>query len=230
MSTPIIVFLIAFAIAVIILLIYYFSAKTTILRRLKKVSFSRIGSLQNNRFAKIEGTALNIGDPLIAPLSKRKCVFYKIKIERKESNGKSAHWKTIVNEKRIQDFFVEQTGERLIIFPMQDPKNYYDYLDTDKTVSSGTFKDPTPEFKALLEAYNIKTESVFGFNKQLRYTEAIVEVGERITVAGHVKWIKLDNPVKDYNYSSIASLTATTNEKILITDTPEALRPKHGRA
>ena len=230
MSTTIIVLLATFAIAVIILLIYYYSPKTTILRHLKKVPFSRIGSLQNNRFAKIEGNALNIGEPLIAPLSKRKCVFYKIKIDKKVSTGKSSHWKTIVDEKVIQDFFVEQTGERLIIFPSQDPKNYYDYLDTDKNASSGTFKDPTPEFKALLKAYNIKTESVFGFNKQLRYTEAIVEVGERITVAGHVKWIKLENPVKDYNYSSIASITAKADDKILITDTPEALRPKHGRA
>ncbi|WGD35652.1 hypothetical protein [Olleya sp. YS] len=229
MTKPIIIALIVLTIVVFAFLIYFFSPKTIILRRLKQLPYSRIGSLQNNKFSKIEGTALNIENPLIAPLSQRKCVFYKMKIQKKVSTGKSSHWKTIVNEEVIQDFFVEQTGERVIVFPTKSPKNYYDYLVTDGKTSSGTFKDPTPEFKKLLNHYNIETEGLFGFNKQLRYTEAIVEVGERITIAGYVKWMKLENPVADYSYSSIASITARGKHKILITDHPDALRPKHGR-
>ena len=230
MITYIIFSLFGLTVAVIFFLNYYFSSKKKILRRLKQVSFSRIGSLQNNKFAKIEGLALNIEDPLIAPLSKRKCVYYKIKIEKKVSSGKNSRWETIVDQKVIQDFFVEQTGERLIILPTVNKNNYYDYLVTDRNTSSGTFNDPTPGFKALLEYYNIESETFFGFNKQLRYSEAILEVGEPVTVAGHVKWIKLEDPVKDYNYSRIASLTAKPKDKILITDSPDALRPKFGRA
>ncbi|MGB6269003.1 MAG: hypothetical protein WBF67_08340 [Olleya sp.] len=214
MTTPIIITLVITAVAGLIFVIYYFSPKIIILRRLKKLPHGRIGSLQNNSFAKIEGTACNIEDPLIAPLSKRKCVFYKMKIDKKVQSGKSAHWKTIVNEEMIQDFFVEQTGERLVVLPTKVPKNYYDYLITDEKTNSGTWNDPTPEFKKLLKSYNIETEGLFGFNKQLRYSEAIVEVGERITVAGFVKWMKLDNPVADYNYSSVASITAKGKDKI----------------
>ena len=70
---------------------------------------------------------------------------------------------------------------------------------------------------------------MFGFNKQLRYKEAIVEVGERITVAGYVNYIKLENQLKDYNYSSIASITAKGKDKLLITDSPAVLKTKHGR-
>ena len=91
------------------------------------------------------------------------------------------------------------------------------------------FKELTPEFAELLKGYNIKTDNLFGFNKQLRYKEAIVEVGERITVAGYVNYIKLENQLKDYNYSSIASITAKGKDKLLITDSPAVLKTKHGR-
>ncbi|WP_299383277.1 hypothetical protein [uncultured Lacinutrix sp.] len=226
MPTPLIIILVVCAIALIAFLIYYFLPKTIILRRLKKLPYSKIGSLQNHKYCKIEGKALNVETPLIAPLSKRKCVYYKIMIQKKVSSGKSSHWSTVVEEDLIQDFFVEQAGERLLIFPKNKPKNYYDYLVTDKTTNSGSFNDPTPEFKALLKKYNIDSEGFFGFNKQLRYYESIIEVGERITVAGFVKWVALENPIADYNYSRVASLVAKNKTKILITDSPKALKPK----
>lgn len=226
MPTPLIIILVVCVIALIAFLIYYFLPKTIILRRLKKLPYSKIGSLQNHKYSKIEGKALNVETPLIAPLSKRKCVYYKIMIQKKVSSGKSSHWSTVVEEDLIQDFFVEQAGERLLIFPKNKPKNYYDYLVTDKTTNSGSFNDPTPEFKALLKKYNIDSEGFFGFNKQLRYYESIIEVGERITVAGFVKWVALENPIADYNYSRVASLVAKNKTKILITDSPKALKPK----
>ena len=229
MTTPIIVLISVSLFGLIAYLIYYYNPKTIILRRLKNLPNQRIGSLKTKTYSKIEGTALNIEEPLIAPLSKRKCIFYKMQIQKKVSSGKNSHWKTIVNEEEIQDFFIEQTGERMVVLPIKTPKNYYDYLVTDKKTSTGLFQELTPEFATLLKFYNIKTDNLFGFNKQLRYKEAIVEVGERITVAGYVNWQKLDNPVKDYNYSSIATVTAKGNDKILITDSPKALKPKHGR-
>ena len=70
---------------------------------------------------------------------------------------------------------------------------------------------------------------LFGFNKQLRYRESIIEIGERITVAGYVKWVELEQPVSDYNYSRVATLVAKDKNKILITDATEALKPKHNR-
>lgn len=216
-------------VALVGFLVYYFNPKTIILRRLKKLPHQRVGSLRTNTYSKIEGKALNIEAPLIAPLSKRKCVFYKIHIQKKVSTGKSSHWKTIIDEEQIQDFFIEQNSERVVVLPTKSPKNYSDYLVTDENTSSGTFNDPTPEFESLLNFYNIETKNLFGFNKKLRYSEAIVEVGERITVAGYIKWMELENPIADYSYSSIASINANEKNKILITDTPAALRPKHGR-
>ncbi|XMO88177.1 hypothetical protein AAFN75_07750 [Algibacter sp. AS12] len=229
MSTPYIVIIAVMLFSIIAYLIYYYSPKTIILRRLKNLPNQRIGSLKTKTYSKIEGKALQIDTPLTAPLSKRKCVFYKMVIQKKVRSGKNSRWKTIINEEKIQDFFIEKTGERLVVLPTTNPKNYYDYLVTDKTASSGLFKELTPEFEAVLQSYNIKSDTLFGFKRQLRYKESIVEVGERIVVAGYVTWEKLDNPVKDYNYSNIAAIRANGKDKILITDSPAAQKPKHGR-
>ncbi len=203
---------------------HYFNSEATILRRLKKLPQNRIGSLRTNTFSKISGKALNINDPLTAPLSKRKCIFYKITIQQRVSSGKSSSWETLIEKENIQDFFIEKNGERAIVLPIKMPRNYMDYLVTDKTTNSGTFNDPTPEFMKLLKFHNIDSETLFGFNKQLKYEEAIIEVGEQITVAGNVRWMDLENPIADYSYSSIVSLSGDKNDKkLIITDSPKAI-------
>jgi len=208
-------------------LINYFNQENRILRPLKKLPRNRVGSLRTNSFSKISGKALNINSPLIAPLSKRKCVFYKITIKQRVQSGKHSRWKTLIKEENIQDFFIEQNEERVIVLLNKEHRNYTNYLVTDKTVRSGTFNDPSPEFSRVLKLYNINSETIFGFNKQLKYEEAIIEVGEYITVAGKVKWMELDNHIKDYSYSSIVSLNGDTNKnKLIITDSPRAIDKK----
>ena len=131
--------------------------------------------------------------------------------------------KPSLTKKEIQDFFIEQKGERCVVLPVADPRNFIAYLDTDSTKKSGTFNDPTPEFESLMRSFNIETKGLFGFNKRLRYKEAIIEVGERITVAGKIKWMDLENNMADYTYSSIASLYGGDGkDKMIITDSIQA--------
>ena len=214
---PIIFISIALTIASIA---YYFSAKQKIIRVLSKLPIKQIGSLKNNELTRFSGNALHVKEPLIAPFSKRKCIFYVMKIEQKKKSGKSSHWSTIVKEEKIQEFFLEKNGDFAIVRPTQDPKNYISHLVIDKKVNSGTFNDPTPKFKALLNHYNINPEGFFGFNKQLRYSEGIIEIGEQITVAGIAKWKSLKDPIEGYNYSKIAELESSDKQKLIITDLP----------
>lgn len=201
-------------------LIYFFNNKQKIIRTLSKLPIRQIGSLKTNEFSRITGKALHVKEPLIAPFSKRKCIFYSMKIEQKKSNGKSSHWRTLVKEEKIQEFFLEKNSDFVIVKPNQNPKNYLSHLVIDKKTQSGTFNDPTPEFKALLKHYNINSEGFFGFNKQLRYSEGIIEIGEQITVAGIAKWKSLKEPIEGYSYSKIAALEASDKQKLIITDLP----------
>ena len=218
---PLLLFVIAAAVISIIAIVsYFFSNKQVIKRTLIKIPHKPIGSLKTNEFTKINGKALHVTEPLIAPLSQRKCIFYTIKIQEKWSNGNSTYWKTLVNETMIQDFFIENNGDYAIVKPVKHPKNYISHLVVDKKTSSGTFNEPTPKFQSLLKRYDISSTNFFGWNKSLRYTEAIIEIGEHITVAGIAKWKSLSEPIPEYPYSKIVALESTSKQKIIITDVP----------
>lgn len=206
--------------AIVVFCTYYFSQKLVIKRALSKIPLKPVGSIRTNELTKITGKALHVHEPLIAPLSKRKCVYYSIKIEQKRQTGKSSHWKTILREEEIQDFFIDCRGDYVIVQPQKEPRNFISYLVPDKKASSGTFNDPTPEFESLLRRYNIESTGLFGFNKQLRYKEGIIEVGETITVAGIAKWKELSEPIPEYPYSKIATLESSDKQKLMITDLP----------
>lgn len=194
-----------------------------IIRTLAKIPNKPTSSLKANELSKVSGKALHVKDPLIAPYSNRKCVFYQIIIEQKKSTGKSSHWKTIVKEECFQEFFIQTKSDFVIVKPQEHPINYICYLVKDKEQSSGTFNDPTPQFQAVLNRYNIDAENFFGFNKSLRYKEGIIAIGEDITVAGIAKWKTLSEPIPEYPYSKIATLESTEKQKIIITDLPETL-------
>ncbi|WP_053990437.1 hypothetical protein [Mangrovimonas sp. TPBH4] len=202
---------------------YYFSSKKVILRALAKIPHKTLGSIRTNDLVKISGKALHAKEPLKAPLSKRDCVFYSITIEQKKNSGKHSHWKTLVKDEQFHDFFVDHRGEMVMIKPSHSPKNYITYLVSDKNTSSGTFNDPSLEFEALLRRYNIESTNFFGFNKQLRYSEGIIEVGEHITVSGIAKWKSFNEPIEGFPYSKILSLESEGKQKLIITDLPEAM-------
>jgi len=224
----IIIPIIIIVVGVIMFTSYYFSTKQVVLRKLSKIPHKSVGSLKTNELTKVRGKALHVKEPLIAPLSGRKCVFYSIKIQKRVSNGKSSHWKTIINDLKTQEFFINSNGDFVIVRPSKTPKNFISYLVEDKKTSSGTFNDPTPEFESLLKQYNIDPKNFLGFNKPLRYREGIIEIGERITVAGIAKWKTLSEPISEYPYSKIAELVSTEKNKIIITDLPLETKRKDG--
>ncbi|GAB7255831.1 hypothetical protein [Polaribacter sp. OB-PA-B3] len=215
------VFIILIVVIFIIIVAYYFSSKQVIIRTLAKTPNKPVGGLKTNSFTKVTGKALHVKQPLIAPFSKRKCVYYKITIQQKRNNGKNSHWRTLISDSKIQEFFIETKGEHVIVRPKLNPKNFKSYLVIDKKTSSGTFNKPTKEFLEVLKKYNIRSDGFLGFNKSLRYTEAIIELEEIVTVAGIAKWKHLKEPVEGYAYSKIAELVSTENQKLIITDLPD---------
>lgn len=63
-----------------------------------------------------------------------------------------------------------------------------------------------------------------GFNKRLKYTERIIEVGEIITVGGIAKWKAVDASISGYNNYKIAVLESSDTQKTIITDLISARR------
>ncbi|MFD2725094.1 hypothetical protein [Hyunsoonleella rubra] len=226
-------FLIPFIIIAIIIAVgilsYYFNKKQTVLRQLSKFKAKSILQFRTNEPTKLTGKVLHVHEPFVAPFSRRKCVAFEFKIQQKKSSGKNSYWKTLVEKQDIQDFFVEQNGEVVMVKPVKFPKNFMSYFVDDKKVSSGFLNDPTPEFDALLQQFDVASENFFGFNKTLRYTERILEVGETVTVGGIAKWKAVDATISGYNYSKIATLESTDKQKLIITDLPSAKLERRSR-
>jgi len=218
-------FLIVLAIAAIIFFGIYFSKKNIILRKLSKFNFKRISQFRTNELTKVSGKVLQVEEPFVAPYSKRKCIAYIFEVKQKVKRGKSSHWKTLVKKEDIQDFFIEKNGEIVMVKPSLEISNYYSYMVEDKSVSSGIFNDPTLEFQKVLNNFGIKSETWLGFNKTLKYSERIIEVGETITVGGIAKWKVLNEPIENYSYSKIAALESSVEQKLVITDHPNAVKP-----
>jgi len=168
MNSTIVFSILIGALTIISVASYYFSKKQMIIRALSKIPERRVTNLRQNEVSKLYGKALHVKEPLIAPYSKRKCIFYQIKIQQKVSSGKSSRWKTLIEEERMQEFFLENNGDMVIVKPIKHPKNYKCFLVKDKKQNSGTFNDASPKFEALLKNYNIESTNWLGFNKKTK--------------------------------------------------------------
>ena len=208
-------------IATLIFVGFYFSAKQRILRQLKEIRRKQIHSVRENEYVKIVGKAKHAGEPLIAPLSKRKCVYYDVKVQ--EKRGK--HWNVIIDDVAYQDFFINTGTESAILnLRVQRDNTKRIHLVTDHSLNSGVFKEPDAEIKRYLELNGNKSTGFFGMNKSLRYTESVIELDEEIAVMGIGKWKTIDTPVDGYSDSRVLTLTGTPKQRLLITDEPKALK------
>lgn len=214
---PIIFILIIFAGVII----YFFDDKRRTIRLMSSLKNSNINNLKINELIKVSGKAKSIREPLIVPYSKRKCVYYLIKIEEEKGDDDNSYWRTIIKEEKTQEFLLEKNGDIVFVKLNNSPKNYKSQIIIDKKVTSGTFNDATHEFESLLKKYNLKSTGFLGFNKQLRYTESIIEVGEEITIAGFIKWKNINKTINGYSYSKIPSIESSKQQKIIITDIPK---------
>ena len=83
----------------IVYLVYYFSRKAVVKRKLKKAVDSKISDFISGDIAKVVGTVEFVGEPLIAPLSGRHCAYYYyyILVEELISDGKKSLFSRIYN-------------------------------------------------------------------------------------------------------------------------------------
>ena len=210
-------FLIVAIILAAILYNFFFSKKARINRKLRKAPFRKIANFQNGEIAKIIGNILPIDQALRAPLSLRECSYYYVLVEEKRSNGKSSHWRTII-EQEISNKFLVKEGENVAL--IQDHRVMSNIV-IDKKYSSGLFNDASERLESFLKKHGYESEGFLGFNKEIRYKEGILEDNEKVSVLGKGEWktaIELGLPPE---YEKILVITAADNEHIYLSDDPE---------
>ncbi len=183
--------LLTLGIALILGIIIYgifFNRRTIIKRKMKKTPLRRISDFIENDVARITGKVELFGEPMLAPLSGRRCGYYHIQIEQKVSNGKNTNWRTVIDEE-IAGNFVIRDGRHCAIITDKKLKTY---LIQDKMFRSGTFNDADQNLNNYLQQKGLSSTGFFGMNKTMRYKEGILEEGEMIAVAGSGKWNYMD--------------------------------------
>lgn len=212
-------------IIIIALIAYFFSQRKNVLRALKKVKAIQINRAQSGEYVKLFGKAQSGTEPLIAPLTGRHCVYYRVRV-RKKSGNKNNSWRTIIDDQSVQDFMLEQRGESAIIKTDNFKDVNKSYIVYDKNFTSGTFNDAKVHLERYLEKHGEKSTGFFGLNKTMKYEESVIHVGENIAVMGIAQWKSIDQPIEGYNYSKILQLSGDLKNKLVITDDPEGLVDK----
>jgi len=211
--------MIVFPLVAIALAVGYFFSKRAIVRRgLRKVKQKRIGEFNDGDSGRVTGRVIFAGETLVAPLSKRKCVYYHVVVEQYRSGKGGGAWHTILEEKKEGDVVVRDGTHYAII----DTRHMQSYLIDDANYESGSFNGATSFLGQFLSERGIAGTNWLGFDKKLRYKEGVLAEGELFTVSGEGYW----NETKDHNLDLPAPqvLVITTGKKehdVYLSDDPE---------
>ena len=182
----------------------------------------KIAEFKSGDVAKIVGKVEFVDEPLIAPLSKRKCSLYYIQVKQKVSSGKSSHWKTIIEE-TVSCKYVIKEDDSYAYINDKFPKCY---IVQDRNYSSGFMNDAEEDIEKYLISKGHKSEGFLGLNKTLRYKEGVLEDGEEIAVFGKGDWedaAKLNLPEK---YGRVLVITSTNDEAVYLSDDTSTTKKK----
>lgn len=209
------IFIVVAAIAVIIIIsIIFFNKKAIVKRNMKKTVRKPIYSYKNQEVAKVIGKVEFIGEPLIAPLSGRKCAYYHVLVQKKNSNGKSSSWVKLIEEEVPGKFLIRDGSTCAIV----DTSLISTYLVPDRNYSSGFMNDAESNLEKYLAMHGQSSKGIFGFNKTIRYKEGILEEGELVGLTGMCEWRDVSGSL-----SSGKVLVISSNDKtpVYLSDDPK---------
>lgn len=212
--------LIIVVIGTIFFLFHYFSKKAIVKRKLKKAIGRKVSEFMTGDVAKVVGTVEFVGEPLIAPLSGRKCAYYYVLVEELRSDGKSSHWSKIIEEDRGGVFVIRDGRYRAFISKESSIKSY---IVQDALFASGYNNDATEVLENYLNAHGRKSESWLHTNKRIRYKEGVLEEGETMAVVGRGEWMNASQLQLPDTFGKVLVLNSSPDEPIYLSDDPETV-------
>lgn len=207
-------------IAGVIILCSYYSRKAIVKRKLKKAAGMKISAFLSGDIAKVVGNVEFVGDPLIAPLSGRRCAYYYVLVEQLESSGKSSHWVKKIEEEVGGTFVIRDGRYRAHINSDSTLKTY---IVQDEEYESGYHNDATETLENYLRAHDMESENRLGFNKRLRYKEGVLEEGECMAAMGRGEWKNAREVNLPDSFGKILVLSSTDEEPIYLSDDPDTV-------
>ena len=145
-------------------------------RRFRKTEAFAIEALPEDTFGRISGAAQPFETTLSAPISGRPCVYWVIEIV--EDIGEDWPSSLILAQHGGVPFVVTQDGHRAVV----DPKDSITSLTFDHEDSSHGIGYVDRAHEAVLKTYLAHRD--FKHTVALHYREAVIEIGEAVSVLG----------------------------------------------
>jgi len=159
---------------------YYFNRDARVKRGLGKVPRGRLAGLVAGSVVKVVGRLDYVSEPVVAPLSQRRCAYYELTIEEWRRRGRGSEWVPVVEQTSHRDFVVRDGKAAALVRASAAEIAVH----KDEHDATGITKSPTPELAALLEQHGQSATGFFGVNRRLRFREGVLEAGEHVAVCG----------------------------------------------
>ncbi|RLG16449.1 hypothetical protein DRN63_04180 [Nanoarchaeota archaeon] len=151
---------------------------------------SRIRSLAIG-LAEVSGRVVPFKEELMAPLSKKRCVYYKCEVYEWKSSGKSSYWKKVKEVSSHRPFYIKDDTGAVLVDPRGAEFNLpisYSYQSPFSLIPPS----PPQEISELLKSLGI-SQGFLLFRKKFKVVEKCLPVGSSIYILG---WVG-DNPYKE---------------------------------
>lgn len=223
-ARPLVILIAVFVALVISALYRFFSRKEFVRRRLRSTPKKKIGEVVNGEFVRITGSAVFAGNYFDAPLSKRKCVYYRIVAEEYHNSRRSMYgnWRTVIDSEEAADVVLQDGAHYAVI----DSKNTKGYLLPDRNYATHSGKKLGPQFTEFLSWFDQKPKSWMGDWRVLRFSEGVIEPNERVTVCGIGEWKDASEFDFDLPVKRILVLKPKLDNSIYLSDDPEMMVDK----
>jgi hypothetical protein len=201
----------------------FLSRDARVKRRLAGRARVSIGEAQEG-LVRLTGRARPIGELLRAPVSQRPCVAFQI-VARMRRNGKGP-WTTVMELEEACPFILADKSGQAVIDTAAGPFSMS--LVPNRRGSSSPFRADSADLRivrALLRSRDIETETVFGRERGVWFTEAALLPEATVSVSGHcAREVALDGERTGYrDLPQRLIMQGTAGEPLLISNWRGAL-------
>jgi hypothetical protein len=200
---------------------FYFSSKARLSRKIKNTPAKPIREVLDGEVIKIVGCVYYAAATIAAPLSGRKCSYYKVLVEEEKGSGITHGWYRFAEDQKVSLLLVKDGNNYALI----DEKYLLSSLVEDKKYYSGFLNDASDNLKNFLKQKGKEsTSALMGFNRNLRYKEGILEEGERIAVIGKASWKNRNELDLNLPVEKVLVIKAINDKNpVIVTDNPDLI-------
>ncbi len=165
----------------------YFSTAAVISRKLRNTKAASIMTCKDNDVVRLTGQVERYESMLVAPLSKRECVYYQVIVEAHGNSARSDEWETIIHSERAVNFFLaEKESNKKALISTHRVMNQLGHCEI---YESGELTEAERiNLEQFLARHGHSSRGFLGISRTMRYFESVLLIGDQVSVAGKSLW------------------------------------------